>query len=324
MSTKQLLTFDFGGTFVKYGVVDQEGKVSDWGRRDAPLGSADAVCGLITGVFSKYREHVDGVAVSIPGIVNSDTGELYFAGAYTPVLAGKNMVQLLRHLPVRIAVENDGKAAALAELWKGSLTDVENGAVLVLGSALAGGIIVNGKLCKGAHFSAGEFSLLTMRSDTYDRETTAGKMAGTSALLSRVAAAKGMSPSLFEIAGVKRSAEPGPARYTGKDIFRWMDEGDTVVRQVYREWLRDLVHLLFNLKMTLDPERIAIGGGISANDRFLNDLREEYENTRHLTYGCSFLQAELVRCRFGSDANLVGAAYHWFLRYGTRQERTVK
>ena len=200
---KNLLTFDFGGTFVKYAIVDEEGNVSDWGKMAAPLESADAFSGFISDIFSGYQNRVDGVAISIPGIINSDTGDLIFAGAYTPILAGKNIYELLPDIPVGLVIENDGKAAALAEKWKGTLRGVENGAVVVLGSAIAGGIIVDGRLCKGPHFLAGEFSLLTLQSDSYAPETTAGRVAGTSALLTRVAAGKGLSPSLFEIAGMR-------------------------------------------------------------------------------------------------------------------------
>lgn len=314
---KNLLVFDFGGTFVKYAMVDEEGNVSDWGKRAAPLESADAFGGLVSDVFSVYerRRRIDGLAISMPGIVNSDTGELYFAGAYTPVLAGKNIFRLLQGIPVKISIENDGKAAALAEHWKGTLQHVENGAVVVLGSAIAGGMIVNGRLCKGPHFMAGEFSLLTMQSDSYAPESTAGRLASTSALLSRVAAAKGMNPALFEIAGMRKNVELNSVRYTGKDIFNWIDQGDPVTCAVYHEWLRDIVHVLYNLKMIVDPERIAIGGGICANNRFLNDLKEEYVNTKTLAsvQDQTLLNVELVKCRFGSDANLVGAACQWFM-----------
>ena len=60
------------------------------------------------------------------------------------------------NIDVNVTIENDGKCAALAELWCGELSNVENGAVVVLGTGIGGGIIINGKLHKGSHFSAGE------------------------------------------------------------------------------------------------------------------------------------------------------------------------
>lgn len=70
----------------------------------------------------------------------------------------KETLQAKYHFPV--AAHNDGKAAALAELATGHLKGVTNGAALVLGSGLGGGIIINGKLFQGSHFQAGELTFL--------------------------------------------------------------------------------------------------------------------------------------------------------------------
>ena len=50
------------------------------------------------------------------------------------------------------------KCAAAAEGWTGALAGVENGLVLVLGTGIGGGIILNGKVLMGAHAAAGEVS----------------------------------------------------------------------------------------------------------------------------------------------------------------------
>lgn len=70
----------------------------------------------------------------------------------------KETLQAKYHLPV--SALNDGKAAALAELATGHLKGVTNGAALVLGSVLGGGIIINSKLFQGSHFQAGELTFL--------------------------------------------------------------------------------------------------------------------------------------------------------------------
>lgn len=61
---------------------------------------------------------------------------------------------------IPVTIENDGKCAALAEFWKGSLQGCTNGAVVVLGTGVAGGIIINGELYRGKRFSAGEYSYI--------------------------------------------------------------------------------------------------------------------------------------------------------------------
>lgn len=87
-----------------------------------------------------------GIAISVPGIVDTDDGVIYHGGLLT-FFHGfriKEVLQAKYHLPV--AALNDGKAAALAELATGHLKGVTNGAALVLGSGLGGGLIINGKL----------------------------------------------------------------------------------------------------------------------------------------------------------------------------------
>ena len=71
------------------------------------------------------------------------------------------VVQLLeQRYKLPVTIENDGKCAALAEKWKGSLKDCRNGAVVVLGTGVGGGIIIDHKLYRGGHFTAGEYSYI--------------------------------------------------------------------------------------------------------------------------------------------------------------------
>jgi len=242
---------------------------------------------------------------------------LYTAGAYTPILGGKNIFELLEKYKVRISVENDGKAAILAEAWKGSLRGINNAAAIIIGSALGGGIIIDGKLCKGAHFSAAEFSCLPTEIGNYDSSSSLSYKAGTSALLRSVAYAKGMNFAQFEIAGImsRDEADPNLPIYSGRDVFRWIEEGDSVVCEVYKKWLAALVHVIYSLKLILDPEKIVIGGGISRDPRLLNDIKIEYAKTEKMTTAFALLKLELDVCQYTADANMIGAVYNWILHY---------
>lgn len=73
----------------------------------------------------------------------------------------------------KITIENDGKCAALAEVWKGSLKDY--GVVIVLETGVGGGIIRDKKIYKGKNFFAGEFSFVaTNINDTKNNENCGG------------------------------------------------------------------------------------------------------------------------------------------------------
>lgn len=313
----QLLALDFGGTFVKYSIIDKAGNIIQRAERPAPLESTNEFVNMIRSLYETSKKKVDGIAVSMPGIIDSDKGIMHAAGAYTPILAGKNLFELLQGLDTRIAIENDGKAAILAEAWKGTLKGIQNAAAIIIGSGLAGGIIINGKLYKGLHYSAAEFSCLPSEIGNYTPISSMAHKAGMSALLHSVARAKEMDPTQFEIAGTfsKEAANPNHPIYSGRDVFHWIDEGDPVTCRVYQHWLDALVHVIYILKLILDPDKIVIGGGVSREMRLLNDIKQAYEKTKGMTWASELLEVQLERCQYTADANMVGAVYNWMLHF---------
>ena len=318
---KTLLALDFGGTFVKHSLVDQNGVLTERAEYAAPLESAEAFVNTVKMLYEKYQREVDGIALSMPGIIDSDKGILHTAGAYTPVLGGKNIFQLLGDFGTRISVENDGKASILAEAWKGALQGVSSAAAIIIGSGLGGGIMMNGMLYKGVHFSSAEFGCMPSEIGTYTPTSSIAHKAGMSALLKNVALAKGMHPQQFEIAGIRSrdKADPTLPIYSGQDVFRWIDEGDPITCQVYEKWLAALVYVIYSLKLVLDPEKIVIGGGVSRNNRLLDDLKREYEKTRNMIITPGLLELELVTCQLTADANMIGAVYNWLLHFDKQE-----
>ena len=314
----KFLAMDFGGTFVKYCIMDEDALISDRGEVPAPLGSSDNFVKVITDLYEPYKGQVDGIAISMPGVLDSSTGYLYSAGAYTQIMGGKNLFDLLNDkVDVQVSVENDGKAAVLAEKWKGSLEGVTDGAAIIIGSGLGGGIIMDGKLRKGGHFASGEISGLFVTPGRYDFGNLAATGASTSALLSMVAAAKGMTPKQFEVSEFMTMGAPDPDPslpiYSGRDVFSWIDEGDPVTCEVYQKWLANLVWVIINMKMMLDPEKIVLGGGVSRNPRLLPDVVAEFEKFSPVMDGFGMPKTAIETCKYSADANLVGAVYNWLL-----------
>ena len=314
----KLLTLDFGGTFVKHCMMNENAEITDRGETPAPLDSTESFVKVITDLYEKHPE-AEGIAISMPGVIDSEKGFAQSAGAYTATMAGKNIFDLLKDkVNVPVSVENDGKAAVLAEQWKGALQGVSDGCAIIIGSGLGGGIIMDGRLRKGAHFAAGEISGLMVEPGIYEFSNFSATRASTTALLTAVALAKGMSPAQFEISGFMQSSEPADPNlpiYSGRDVFDWIEQGDEVTCRVYSEWLKALVQVVTNLKMTLDPAKIVIGGGVSRNPRLIKDLKEEYDRSNEPFKMFGMPESELDVCKYSSDANLVGAAYNWILHH---------
>lgn len=313
----KMLALDFGGTFVKHGIVDDDANVTEKGEIPAPRDTCEHFVQVITDLYEKYRGKVDGIAISMPGVINSETGYLHSAGAYTEIMKDKNLFDLLKEkVDVPVAVENDGKSAVLAEAWKGSLEGVSDAAAVIVGSGLGGGIIMDGKLRKGAHFASGEISGLLAKPGIYGFDNFVAGISSTTGLLMMTAAAKGINPGQFEISGFAGNFERDPNQpvYGGKDVLQWVTDGDPVTCNVFNQWIKNLVMVIFNLKMTLDPEKIVVGGGISRNPVFVEALKKEYDTACAGLKMFGMPTAELDVCRFTSDANLIGAVYNWKLQ----------
>ena len=315
----KLLALDFGGTFVKYGLVDEDANVTGKGEVPAPLDHLNSFLNVVTDLYEQFKDEVKGIAISMPGVIDSEKGYAFSGGAYTAIVKDKNILELLKdRVPVPCSVENDGKSAVLAEAWKGALEGVSDGAAVIVGSGLGGGIIMDGKLRKGAHFASGEISGLLMKSGYYGMENFSAGVSATTGLLLMVAGARHMNPAQFEVSGfMSQGAEPDPDLpiYSGKDVLQWVADGEPVTCAVFDQWIKNLTMVVYNLKMTLDPEKIVIGGGISRNPLFMEALKKEYAVACEGLKMFGMPETELVPCRFTSDANLIGAVYNWKLQH---------
>lgn len=160
---KNYLAVDIGGTYIKYANVDRSGTLYKTQRIATP----DSLAGLkqcLVAIISRSRSTIYGVGISCPGRIDPQTGVVYNGGAL-PFLHTFSLAEFVeQQFDLPCAVCNDGKAAALSELWLGHLKGYKNAAAIVLGTGVGGGIIVNGQLLQGEHFQAGEFSFIPSQS----------------------------------------------------------------------------------------------------------------------------------------------------------------
>lgn len=155
------LSFDVGGTRIKYALITDKREIVKKSSTHTPDNSQE-FWRVVDDIVERHKNVIDGVAFSVPGRVDTEKGIIYIGGAlpYLKDIHIKDMFFLKYGLPV--AVVNDAKAAALAEVWQGSLKGVKDGAVVVLGTGVGGGLILDGKLRNGSHFQAGELSFLAL------------------------------------------------------------------------------------------------------------------------------------------------------------------
>lgn len=115
------LAIDVGGTFTKYAIITDECRILEKGKRTTIREPLEGFISSLVDIFQKYKQCIDGIALSMPGIIDSETGFMYTGGNLT-CIKNLNIVEILENrCNVPVTVENDAKCAALAEVWKGVL-----------------------------------------------------------------------------------------------------------------------------------------------------------------------------------------------------------
>lgn len=304
---KQYLLIDIGGTFIKYSLTDAHAQKVSGGKVPTPLTGMDDLLAAIEGFAAPWKGQFEGCAVSMPGRIDTKRGIAHTGGILSGFMWEQPFAALLeQQLGVPVTIANDGKCAAAAEAWTGSLAGVDNGLVLVLGTGIGGGIILNGKVYMGSHSAAGEVSNLvtelgSMESDDF-RFDVIGKVA-ESPVWAGKASASGL---IAAYAAEKQLPAHGP-QPTGEEIFAAYAAGEPEACRALKKFARRVALGIIGLQSVLDVERVAIGGGISAADALLPAIQTELDDLFARCPVFPMLEPELVRCRYGNDANMIGA-----------------
>ena len=243
----------------------------------------------------------EGVAISMPGRIDTAASIAHTGGAFSWVhdYPAAERYGAVFGKPATIA--NDGKCAAFAESWLGALADMDSGAVIVLGTGVGGGIVLNRKVWMGASGGAGELSgLMTDFGALRDGFIPGGFGAMWASHISAAAISKAFA---------KRK---GLDHADGVMLFDAYEAGDEDASAVLDEFALQTAVGILNLQATLDLPRYAIGGGISARPETTELIRAKVDDlfgpvAAFLPFG----MPEIVTCRFGNEANLIGAlAFH--------------
>lgn len=294
------IAVDVGGTNIKYSLMNEEAEIQEKGEFPTPY--EEGLDGLINGLKKVYEKYADNdikaLVMSAPGKINSATGYFYTSGALK-YIDNTNLKDVLKDvIPVPFAVENDAKAAALAEVWKGSLKGIDDAYVMVLGTGIGGAIVINGKLYRGHTFAAGEFSGIV------------GDLSAFPMDFSKAWATTNGVGSLVRLYADKINEDA--KNLNGRILFDAANNGDEKALEAIDEYTRTLASGIMSLQFTLDVQRVAVGGGISKQPLLLKYLNENIETYYKGFNG--FLPAsipEVVQCTYGNDANMIGALYHY-------------
>lgn len=298
--SKIYLGIDIGGTAVKLGLVDETGTVLDRAERSVSFDGyrtpiLDTVRAAAADFTAGRLAQIAGIGVSATGQIDSRKGIVAGTCGSLPGWVGAPIRDRLTEdfgLPVTVA--NDANCMCLGEVWVGAARGCTDVIGITIGTGIGGGILTGGRLLEGARGLGGEMG--HYRTHALDGvPCTCGargcweRYASTTAL---VRAAQAMDPELRDGRAIFAAARAGRCDVLNL-LDRWMDE--------IAQGLAGMVHI-FN------PQRILVGGGVSAQKELLIEPLECKVKAAVMPAFAEGLTLQAAALQ--NDAGLVGAVYY--------------
>lgn len=303
---------DVGGTKILAGAVAEDGSIQATSRRPTPRHDAEAVLAQVADVVAELRdgtdEAIDGVGVGIAGVVDAERSRVYFApNLRWSQVPARALLEASTALPV--VVENDGNIAAWGEYRFGAGRGTSDMVLVTVGTGIGGGIVIDGRLFRGAHGAAGEIGHINAVPD--GRACGCGRggcweqYASGNAL---VREARELAAERRSEAGLLLSLGDGtPEGVQGPEVTQAALAGDPIAREAFARVGTWLGRGLADLAAVLDPEVFVIGGGVSESGDLL--LASARSTLNDKLIGQQNRPAPLVRAaELANSAGIVGAA----------------
>jgi len=303
---------DLGGTKLLAGAVDEDltvhhralRQIAGLTREDLLTTVADAVLETAAAV----NDAVDAVGFGIPCLIDRRTG-VAVSSVHLPIrdLAFGQVIaeQLGGRWPV--AVDNDANCAALVEARAGAGAGFDHVVVITVGTGIGGGLVLDGRLYRGAIGAGGELGHMVV---DYDGPPCQGacpnrgcleSVASGSVLVRDAALAVGVRPDT-PLGHALEEGEP----LTGPLVTQMAIDGDPVACECLDRLGRRLGVGISNLVNVFNPDVVVIGGGVSEAGELLLGPARETMLQRALAPSRDHVQ--IVQAAFGPDAGMLGAA----------------
>lgn len=300
---------DVGGTSVRAGVVDEQGSLRDTARVATPSDEGaleDAIAGVIEDL--RNRHEVAAVGLAVAGFVATDRRSVMFA----PHLAWRNAPvadRITKRVGLPVTLEHDANAATVGEHRFGAARGAGVATLIALGTGIGAGLLLDGRIYRGAHGVAPELGHLTVvpggracpcgKYGCWERYCSGTALAATAVeLLAR-------HPGRSTVLARETAGDPGSV--TGRRVAGAARDGDPIAQRAMAElakWLGEGMALVADV---FDPEVIVIAGGVSVSaPLFLDEAREHYAAA--ITGSGHRPLARIRTAQLGDDTAIVGAA----------------
>lgn len=312
MAKKYSIGVDVGGTNIKIALVDKTGSIvySDTVPTRAEMGYEYTINNMkkaISDLIAQTKvakEDISGIGFGFPGQIDCDNGVVLLA----PNIPGWVNVPIAKiiekEFSIPVKVDNDVRCAALAELNYGAGKGTQNLICITVGTGIGSGLIINGKIVRGAKNVAGEIGHIKLQ--MHD-----GPLCGCGDTGCLEAFASG--PAIVAMAqeyilGGKSTkyrelANPDITPYIVAEAAK---QGDVVAKRIF-ETIGEYIGIgLVSVINLLNPEKIVIGGGVAdAGELLFAPIRRTIEQ-RAMPIQAKSVQ--VVHAELGNTAGVIGAS----------------
>lgn len=309
---------DIGGTGVKAGIVNEEGKIviKSYIRTDASLDYkkiakdiADQLIKLSSDSGIAITE-ISGIGIGCPGAINSKKGVIDYANN----LKWENVPlsdELRKHIDLPSKISNDANVAALGETVFGAGKNYSDTVLLTLGTGVGGGVVIDNKLYEGYESKGTELGhTVIVRGGepcTCGRRGCLEAYASATALIrdTKRAMEKNPSSKMWEFVNGDINA------VDGRTSFECAKANDEPAKEVVKNYIECLGEGICDFINIFRPQAILLGGGVCAQgENLLAPLREF---VRKNTYGYKNApKTEILVATLGNDAGIIGASSLFF------------
>jgi glucokinase len=307
---------DLGGTKIKIGMVNEEGQIVSSGIIDTNPSHDDKIImrDMTVEIERLIRQKglqlndIKSIGIGVPGLVDYEKGSII----YCTNLSWYNVeaVNFLKeHFNIPVYIENDATVAAYAESLFGSTKEAKDSVFLTIGTGIGGGIIINKQIIRGAHGAGSEIGHMVIGENFYD--CNCGRNGCFETLASATAMIKYALHKMntdYPDSSLK-SIYSKNCQLEAKDIFDQAVLEDPLAIETVHRTAKYMAIGIVNIYNILDPEIIAIGGGVSkAGDSFFDLVRSNVKKMT-LVDSDSIDYGKIVRAELGNEAGIIGAAF---------------
>ena len=293
------LSFDVGGTTVKYGVIDESYKILKKDKIPTPENENDFIYSL-SNIIQENLSIISKVSVAMPGYVNSANNK-YLYGPHLKY--DIDFSKLSNFTDYKFHLDNDGNVAAYCEYFLNYKTKYSNLIMLTFGTGVGGGIISEGRLLRGKG-NAGEIGHMLTSNDR-EIEGDSGKKGSFESSV----AASVWTKKCEELTQENQDSELAKifaTKNVGSVLFDNTLNLTNSEQAARDEIIQNISNGLLSLFEIFDNEAFILGGTMSSEPFDLIELLESDIKSRYKFPSRNF--PEIFIASQGEDSGIIGAA----------------